>query len=196
VKTQKKPNCLEVGRQLAHLVLQDRYDRYGIRNGAVYLARQGVLVDLPVLEFFRQTNDLSDLESLRERYRRARGQLEQTWLVDRRGLGPAEAIVEFYSIVSTEVDPAAGRRGWPTTRKGAPAEPVRTARRALERFPLVDILDAIRGWRVAVIYKLTTWAGPMTGLNDLLAPKHIIELRNLLAVGPRRERHGSKGRGT
>ena len=184
MKMQRKPNCFEVGRQLAHLVLQDRYDRYGIRKGAVYLARQGVLVELPVLEFFRDTRDFSDLESLRERYRRARGQLEQAWLVDCRRLAPAEAIVEFYSIVSAQVDIAGGRGGSPTTKKAGAPEPVRAARSALERFPLVDVLDAIRGWRVAVIYKMTTWAGPVTELSELLAPKHLIELAQITRSGP------------
>ena len=184
MRTQRKPNCFEVGRQLAHLVLQDRYDRYGIRKGAVYLARQGVLVRLPVLEFFRNTDDFNDLEILRERYRQARGQLEQTWLVDRRGLEPAEAIVEFYSIVSAQVDLAAGRHGSPTTKRGGWPEPVRTARTALERFPLVDVLDAIRGWRVAVTYGITTWAEPMTNLGELLDPGHVVELSELTRSGP------------
>ncbi len=184
MKAQKKPSCLEVGRQLADLVLQDRYDRYKVANAAAYLARQARLVELPVLELFSDTNSLADLEVLRERYREARGRREQSWLVDRVGLEPAQAVVEFFAVVSGQVDLTIDREGPPGTRLTGSSDSVRTARTALKSFPLVDVLDAIRGWRVAAIYKTASWAKSVTGLCDLLEPERVVELSELTRRGP------------
>jgi len=184
LKAQRKPSCLEVGRQLADLVLQDRYDRYKVATVAAYLARQARLVQLPVLDLFSNTNSLADLEELRERYREARGWREQTWLVDRLGLGPAQAVVEFFAIVSGQVSLTAERERPSGIRLTGANDAGRAARTALDSFPLVDVLDAIRGWRVAVIYGTAPWAKSVTGLCELLEPERIVELSELTRSGP------------
>ena len=184
MKAQRKPSCLEVGRQLADLVLQDRYDRYKVASAAAYLARQARLVELPVLELFSDTNSPADLEVLRERYREARGRREQSWLVDRVGLEPAQAVVEFFAIVSGQVDMTVDREGPPGTRLTGSSDAVRIARTALKSFPLVDVLDAIRGWRVAAIYETAPWAKSVTRLCELLEPERVVELSELTRRGP------------
>lgn len=195
IKAVKNPgNVTPIARQLARLVLQDRYDRYGIRQVAVYLARQGVLVSIPAFDLFAEVHNFDDLVALRERYRIARCAEEELRLFEqisssvKRRDEFAALVAAFFSSVEGQV-----RRdlGLETLQQRADPDRIRprdlrTAKAALKGFTMTDVMDALRGWRVAVRYGTYAWASSLLPLEELVTEERMPGLAELARTGPNR----------
>lgn len=208
----RQQSITRVLEQLGHVVLQDRYDLYGIREVAIYLARQGALLRMPVFELFMRTSDLAALRRLREQYRQAARNDEIAWLCECMGYSQpgrheqSRMIMLFFKFVRREVV-VGGDTKHPSksvVRECTPSRnDVRVAEAALTSHTLEEIFDAILGWRVAMRYGIVELADPtkqrykpdsplelssisQVKIDDILTRDRIPELIHLVQHGPGR----------
>lgn len=196
IKSFKRPGpVMPIAHQLARLVLQDRYDRYGIRRVAIYMARQGQLVHIPVFDLFVGVRDLDDLVVLRERYRRVRGE-EEEYRLYARFSSTVESRDEFAAVVAGlyyHVDRQVRRDLGIDENPCFPANVgyqfippgnLKVAKAALRRFTMTDVADAVRGWRVAERYATYSWASSPLTLKQVLTKRRVRALSELVRNGP------------
>ena len=156
-------NSLAAARQLGHLVLSDRYDHFRTRHALVWLARQGVTVELPVEKLFVGLRDVAGLSALREQYRRLRCTWEWKNLMAACGGDPALSATAYFHCYQASI--ASPRIIAELLKLPSPdlAGAVKAMRSALKCWDLDVVLDAIRGWQVGVSRGLATpGANPAT----------------------------------
>ena len=179
IKTVKEPDITSTAKQLAHLVLQDRYDRYAIRNIACYFARQGVLISLPVSTFFPSVNNIKDIELLREQYRVIRGQIEERLLLIRsKGRGEINVVTAFLTHVlahSADLIPFLESRFYNSNTK---------VRKMFRLYGLTNILDAVRGLPLAIRYNQPEWISSINEISEIFTEDRLTELIELVRSGP------------
>ena len=115
---------------------------------AVYLARQAVVVDVPVNELFTGTPDLAALATLREEYRVARAVLE--WDNSLRACqGDQVLALHAFSVTSRAGGASPIELAWLMERpeRDGLSEAAPVIEMALRDHPVEDVADALRGWR-------------------------------------------------
>lgn len=199
--------------QIAKMILLDRFDHYGLRNIAVYLARQGIVVTLPVHALFDNMSSAEDLVGLREAYRIARDRETETWMINR--LAPEGNVVQkrIYSIIwffrevvgqilrdqyvlvsegervlqgfVEELSRARGSRP-PHHFPGrfAPASyEIEWVSQLIAVHQFEEIMDALRSWRLALKREMEWPGSAATSLQTVLHPQNVQTLAQLAKTG-------------
>ena len=177
-------NSLAAARQLGHLVLSDRYDHFRTRHALVWLARQGVTVELPVEKLFVGLRDVVGLSALREQYRRLRCTWEWENLMAVCGGDPALSATAYFHCYKASVPTHAAIAELLMRPSLDLDAAVQTMRSALKCWDLEVVLDAIRGWQVEVSRGLATPV--QIEVRDLLDPytwDGVSSLGTLLSCG-------------